>query len=172
MNLKELAERRYSVRHYRNQPVEEEKIRKILEAGNLAPSAFNYQPQRVYVLQSEEAKAKVRSVTRMMYDAPMAFLVCYDTALSWKNTRETFGEDYDGGEMDNCVTGAYMMLAATELGLGTCWVRGFDTAALHKALGLPNHIKISFLLDCGYESENSRRHNSVKKDISETTEYL
>ncbi|MBQ9328883.1 MAG: nitroreductase family protein [Solobacterium sp.] len=172
MTFMELAEQRYSVRHYKDQPVEEEKIQKILQAGNLAPSAFNYQPQKIYVLRSEEAKEKLRSVTRMLYDAPIAFVVCYDENVSWKNTVTTFGQDYDGGEMDNCVTGTYMMMEATELGLGTCWVRGFNTDAIHDALGLPENIKVSFIMDCGYESETSTRHNAKKKSVEETTEYL
>lgn len=58
----DLAKERYSVRKFTEQQIEQEKLDKILEAGNVAPTAVNYQPQRIYVLQSEEALAKVSSI--------------------------------------------------------------------------------------------------------------
>jgi len=64
MDFLELARKRYSVRNYSDRPVEEEKLLKILEAGRLAPTAVNYQPQKIFVLKSAEAIEKLRSVTR------------------------------------------------------------------------------------------------------------
>ena len=59
----ELAKERYSVRKFTNQPVEQEKLDMILEAGNIASTAWNYQPQRIYVLRSEDAVAKARMLS-------------------------------------------------------------------------------------------------------------
>lgn len=168
MSFMDLCRERYSVRKYDDRPVEEEKINQILEAGRIAPTACNYQPQRVYVIKSAEARARVASVTRMTYGAPVVLLVCYDVNESWKNTPRTFGEDYDGGEMDACIVGTQMMYMATELGLGTLWARGFNARQIHDVMGLPENIRVSFMLDVGYPAEGSVNRHTTRKSIQET----
>ena len=105
MSFMDLCRERSSVRRYDSRPVEEEKLNQILEAGRLAPTACNYQPLRIYVIKSKEARTKLAAVTRMTYGAPVVLMVCYDKNESWKNTPKTFGENYDGGEMDACIVG-------------------------------------------------------------------
>ena len=71
------AEKRYSVRAYdESRPVEEEKIRKILEAARIAPTAVNHQPQQIYVLKSDNAIRVIRTLSRSVYNAPLVFLIC------------------------------------------------------------------------------------------------
>ena len=65
MDFLELAKERFSVRSYSPKPVEPEKVAKILEAAQAAPTATNSQPQRVYVLQSPEALEKIRRVSKI-----------------------------------------------------------------------------------------------------------
>jgi len=168
MSFMDLCRERFSVRKFDPRPVEEEKLEQILEAGRIAPTACNYQPQRVYVVKSEEARAKLSSVTRMTYGAPLVLLVCYDANESRKNTPQTFGEDYDGGEMDACIVGTQMMYMATELGLGTLWARGFNATQIHDVMGLPENIRVSFLLDVGYPAENSVNRHTPRKSLNET----
>lgn len=172
MSFMDLCRERYSVRRYDSRPVEEEKLNQVLEAGRLAPTACNYQPQRIYVIKSEEARTKLAAVTRMTYGAPVVLMVCYDKNESWKNTPKTFGESYDGGEMDACIVGTQMMNMATELGLGTLWARGFNAQAIHDAFGLPDHIVVSFLLDVGYPSEQSVNRHTLRKQLNETVTEL
>ena len=86
MNFMDLSKSRYSVRQYDPRPVEDDKLELILEAGRLAPTACNFQPQRIYVIKSEAARAKLASQTRMAYGAPVSLLVCYDKNESWKKT--------------------------------------------------------------------------------------
>lgn len=81
----ELARARYSVRSFANTPIEEEKLLAILQAGQIAPTAVNYQPQKIYVLKSQDALSKIRSITKSTYNAPTVLLVCYDERLSWKS---------------------------------------------------------------------------------------
>lgn len=173
MNFYELSKARYSVRHYSNQEVEEEKISKILETGRIAPTAANLQPQKIYVLKSKAAMEKARSVTRMMYDAPMAFLICYDDTISWKGT--AFGDpDYDGGEADCAIVASMMMMQATELGLGTLYVRGYCAKTVSEVFELPENIHPVCFLLVGYPSEMSKpiaRHYS-RKELKETVKYL
>ena len=79
-----LAAARYSVRKFRPDPVEPEKLDLILRAGNLAPTACNLQPQRILVLSSEESLDKLRRCTRCHFNAPAALLVCYHREECWK----------------------------------------------------------------------------------------
>ena len=172
MSFMDLCKERYSVRQFDARPVEDEKLGQILEAGRIAPTAANKQPQRVYVIKSEEALQKLRDVTRMTYGAPVVLLVCYDKNESWKNTPESFGEHYDGGEMDACIVGTQMMYAATELGLGTLWARGFNAAQLHDLFDLPENIVVSFFLDVGYPSERSVNRHTPRKELTQTVTEL
>ena len=76
MDFLELSTTRYSVRDYDDRPIEDEVLNKILQAGRLAPTAKNNQPQRVYVLKSEDAIKKIRENTACSFNAPVVLLVC------------------------------------------------------------------------------------------------
>ena len=163
----DLARARFAVREYDQKPVEQAKIDSILEAGRLAPTAKNIQPQHIYVLQSPEAIIKINALTRCAYQAPVVFLVCYDTNLAWTKDGES------SGNMDCSIVGTHMMLEATELGLGTCWVKWFEPAEVAAAFDLPANHKPSFLMPCGYAAEGvqpSENHFS-RKPLSETVTY-
>jgi nitroreductase len=174
MNFMELSRARYSVRNYAATPVEAEKLNLILEAGRIAPTAANKQPQKIYVLQSEAALARMRAATRMMYNAPLALLVCYDDTQSWKATVERFGEDYEGGEVDAAIVATAMMMEATELGLGTLWARGFNAAAIAAAADLPDHIHPVCLLLLGYPADGDApgKMHTMRKPPEETITTL
>lgn len=172
MDFLELAAQRYSVRSYSDKPVEQEKIDLILKAAQLAPTAVNYQPQRIYVLKSEVAMSKINRLCRCIYGAPLVFLICSDERLTWKSSAEP---GYSTGEMDCSIVCTHMMLEAWELGLGSVWVRLFDANAVAKAFELPSHIKPICLLPVGYASEDSVPYapwHDVYRKISEFTEVL
>ncbi len=161
MDFLDLARTRWSVRDYDARPVEQEKIDRILEAARLAPTGANRQPQRLFVLKSDEALATVRSATRMAFNAPLVILVCAKVDEAWHNKRETVMRGttcdmYNVAEMDASIVCDHMQLAATELGLGTLWVRGYDTQALLDAFDLPEGVVPMCLLDVGYPSETAR----------------
>ena len=171
MTFLELAEDRYSVRSYSDRPIEQEKMDRILRAGQIAPTAVNFQPQKIYVLKSSEALQKVRTVTRFAYNAPVVLLVCVDQTQVWRSS----SEPYDTGEMDASIVCTHMMLEAWELGIGSVWVRGFDSRQVAKVFGLPKHIKPICLLPIGYPSENSKPYaqwHFSYKPLSETVEEL
>lgn len=163
----DLARARFAVREYDQKPVEQEKIDSIIEAGRLAPTAKNVQPQHIYVLQSPEAISKINELTRCVYHAPVVFLVCYDTDLAWTKDGES------SGNMDCSIVGTHMMLEATELGLGTCWVKWFEPAEVAAAFDLPANHKPSFLMPCGYAAEGVKPsdHHFSRKPLSETVTY-
>ena len=82
MDFLSLAKKRYSVRAYTKQKVEEEKLNAILEAARVAPTGGNCQPQHLIVVQSEEGLNKIAKAARV-YDAPLAVIVCCDTEKTW-----------------------------------------------------------------------------------------
>lgn len=156
MNFLKLCADRYSVRSFSNDPVPAESLGNILEAGRIAPTAKNQQPQRIYVIQSPEAMARLTAV-KFCYNAPLVLLVCADTAAACD--RPTV--DHNLGEMDASIVASHMMLAATAEGLGSCWMCAFDPAKVSEAFDLPAHIVPCLLLPIGYPDEKgvpSPRH--------------
>lgn len=169
MEFLDLAKRRFSERNFdKTRPVEEEKLAKILEAGRIAPTACNYQPQKVYVIKSEDGLWKAAKLTHT-YNAPVVLLVCYDANTVWKNVRE---EGYNSGEQDASIVATSMMFEAEDLGIHSIWLRGFNAKLVSEAFELPENIKPVMMLAIGYpngETKPAPMH-STKKELSETVE--
>ena len=170
MEFRELIAQRYSVRKFAQKPVEAEKLQAVLEAGRLAPTAKNQQPQRIYVLESPEAVAKIRSLARCAFDAPVVLLVCGDIGAGWVNPFN----GRNSTEMDCSIVTSQMMLQAQALGLGTCWVCWYDTQAVKEAFGLPEQEEPFVLMPLGYPAEDCRpaRQHDVRKPLEETVVRL
>ena len=158
MAFMDLAKARYSVRKYQQRPIEEEKLRQILEAGMVAPTGVNAQPQRIYVLKSEEALTKIRGLTRCAFDAPVVLLVACNQDEQWHSPLE---EGVTSGQQDVSIVATHMMLQAWELGIGSCWVDYFPNTETERAFGLPENERAILLLPLGYaaaESHPSHKH--------------
>ena len=156
MDFMELAKNRYSERSFDPRPVESEKIEKITEAGRVAPTACNYQPQRIYVIRSEDALKKARGMRVSHFNAPLMILVCYDSETAWRNPRDRAYENYCSGEQDAAIVAASMMYEAEELGVHSVWLRGFDSREVSETFGLPaNHIPV-MMFAMGYPSDSSK----------------
>ena len=171
MRFLELAKKRFSVRTFADKPVEQEKLDLILEAGHVAPTACNFQPQRIYVAQSVEAREKLASVCRFTFGAPVILVIGYDNTRDWKNK---LMPGYESGETDAAIVCTHMMLEAEELGLGACWVGYFDAAKIAQVLELPENITVSALLPMGYPAEGAKPLplHSQFRDPSEIVEYI
>lgn len=152
MTFMELAKSRFSVRAYQPQPIEDEKLQRILEAGRVAPTACNNQPQKIYVVKSEEARAKLATVCPCTFNAPVILVVCYDLERTWKNPRMP---GYQSGETDASIVCTHMMLEAWEQGIGSCWVGFFSSDDVVQTLGLPETVRVSALLPLGYPADNA-----------------
>ena len=153
MEFLELAKQRYSERNFSSTPIEEDKLYKILEAGRIAPTACNNQPQRFYVLKSKAALTKAAALTNI-YNAPVVILVCYLNAEAWHSP-------YDGfvsGDMDASIAASSMMFEAEDCGIHSIWLRGFDSQKVHDAFDLPEGTVPSLMLALGYPSKGSRPH--------------
>ena len=152
MTFQELAKNRYSVRSFQETPVSKEHMDLILEAGRVAPTACNFQPQKIYVARSAEAREKLASVCRCTFGAPVILVVCYDRTRDWKNK---LMPGYESGETDAAIVCTHMMLQAFELGIGSCWVGYFNAQAVSEALGLPENLTVTALLPIGYPADNA-----------------
>jgi len=169
MDFLELAKQRYSVRKFNNKKVEQEKVNLILEAGRVAPTAVNYQPQRILVLDNEESLNKLRNCTPFRFQETLAMLVCYDKNISWKRKYDV----KDSGGIDASIVATHMMLEATNLGLGSTWVGHFDPEAIIEKFALPNNIIPVAILFLGYPHEDSTPHmyHNTRFERSKTVFY-
>ena len=152
MTFQELAHARYSVRSFQDAPIKDEEMNLILEAGRVAPTACNNQPQKILVAKSEESRKKLASVCRCTFDAPVILVVCYDRSRDWKNKLQP---GYESGETDAAIVCTHMMLQAFELGIGSCWVGYFNANDVAGVLNLPENLTVSALLPMGYPAENA-----------------
>ena len=169
MSFLELVRERYSVRKYKPIAVEQEKLAMILEAGRVAPTAANFQPQRVLVLTEKDGLAKINK-TANTFKAPLVLLVCADTSESWERPvdKKSFAD------IDASVVTTQMMLQATELGLGTVWIGIFDPADIKTTFNLPEELEPINILAIGYADEepaSSQRHSETRKGLNETVFY-
>lgn len=174
MNFYELAKKRYSVRTYTDEKVSEEDLKLILEAGRVAPTGTNAQPQRLFVAQTEEALAKINKGGRT-FGAPMAIIVCADKEEAW--VRSADGKNI--ADIDASIVTDHMMLQATELGLGTLWMCAFKPAIIREEFQLPENLVPVNILLIGHKDEStktpamsSERHTQLRKPLSETVTFL
>lgn len=163
MSFFELARCRYSVREYRQEAVAEEKIKRILETVNLAPSAVNYQPWHLIVISEEELKAGLyEAYPRAWFkQAPVVIVACGDHSRSWKRR-----DGKDHCDLDVAIAVDHLTLAAAALGLGTCWVCAFDAAKVHSFLKLPAHLEAVALIPLGYP-KSQEPPQKERRDLSE-----
>lgn len=170
MEFKEVVEKRYSCKKFRDEQVAAEKIEAILNAGRLAPTAKNLQEQHIYVVQSAEALAKIDSVTPCRYNAPTVLVVAFDA----DNVFTYPGEKRDSGMEDASIVATHMILAAADEGVDSCWVNFFDPEKAAEALGLPENEEVLMLMDLGYAAEGigPLANHGSRKPLEETVTYL
>lgn len=170
MDFLEMAKTRYSARSYSDKKIEKEKLDKILEAGRIAPTAVNFQPQKIIVVQSEEGLSKLSSAAKT-YNPPTALIVCADKDISWKRRRY---DNMDSGTIDASIVTTYMMLEARSLGIDSLWICAFNPDAIRAEFKLPENIVPVNILELGYadcEPKSSDRYDSERKPLSETVFY-
>lgn len=160
-NFLELAKERYSVRKFVDKPVGKEVLDVILQAGHVAPTGCNMQPQRILVINTPTSIEKLRKCTKCHFNAPTALLVCYEKDDCW--TRK-----YDGqtsGVIDASIVTDHMMLQAASLGVGTTWVMHFNPQLIKKEFNIPQNIEPVALLVMGYPSPDATpypQHSAFK----------
>ena len=168
MKFDQILRRRRSTRSFDSRPVTEKDVISMVEAARLAPSACNSQTWRFVTVTRREIIRKIcheamRPVipNKWLEQAPLVFVGCsqLDVIANRIGSGVTGIEYY---QIDLGIAMEHMVLKATELGLGTCWIGWFDESTLKKILKIPNRIKVSALLAVGYPKDESSRKRKRK----------
>lgn len=167
MEYEKLIRERFSTRKFKDDMVSDELITKILEAGNVAPTAKNYQPQKIYVVKSSDGIEKIDKATKCRYNAPVVLIVASDKNIAWSNG------DYSTFEMDATIVATHMMLEATNLGVDNIWIELFDKNMLKEEFDIPDNIEPICLMPIGYKTDDCTPSplHSMRKDLNEIVEY-
>ena len=170
MEFTDVIEKRYSCKNYSARKVEDEKLTAILSAGCVAPTAKNFQEQRIYVVRSEEGLAKIDAATPCRYGAPICLVVAYDRS----NMFTYPGGKHTSGAEDAAIVATHMLLAAANAGVDSCWINFFDPEKLAAELGLPENEEVLMLMDLGYAAEGAGplANHGLRKPLEETVAYL
>ena len=171
MELLKLMSDRCSCRAYSTKSISEEDLSKLLEASKLAPTAHNNQPQRIYVVKSEEGKAKLMKDFKFNFNAPCYLVFGYNVDESWKNPLDN---NKDSGEVDISIVMTHMMLMAEELGLATCWIGYMNPEIIRKNLEIPENIKIVGVFSLGYHREDDvpAKLHTIRRSNEDLVKFL
>ena len=167
MDFFSLIQARQSVRAYQPRLVEAEKITALLEAANRAPSAGNFQSFEIYVTTDSKQIEKLTAATfdqKFMSGAPLCLIFCMNAARCEYQPAELFALQ------DTSIACTFSMLAATELGLSSCWVGAFIPEKLAEAVGIPKEHKPVAVLAIGYAAETPER--TSRRKIEEVAHQL
>jgi nitroreductase len=160
MNFLELANKRYSVRSYKPDPVEDFQLQKVLEAARLAPTAANRQPFQLIVVHTKGRETELGRIYGRPWfvQAPIVICACGMPAQAWVRRD---GKNYC--DVDVAIVMDHLTLAATDLGLGTCWIGAFDPTAARDVLGLPDDVEPIAFTPLGHPNElpGTKRRKAV-----------
>ncbi len=168
MEFFEVIKKRFSCRNFLPKPVEQEKVAKLLKAATLAPSAGNTQDWRFCVVRDKKLKELLAQASKgqsFIKEAPVVIVVCSDLeeieAHYGERGRKMYAFQDTAAAIEN------LLLSATALGLGSCWVGAFDEKEITGALGLLPSLKPVALIPIGYPAEKAkpRLRKSLKEVI-------
>lgn len=156
---------RTSVREYSDKPVEDETISYVLECARLAPSYANKQCWRFIVIKNKETIeliTKTTIINRWLKTAPVLILACADPADSGThNSIEYY-------TVDVSIALEHIILAATDVGLGTCWIAEFNEKKLKELLEIPKRVRIVGLTPLGYPVGKKGITEQITKTLLKT----
>lgn len=157
MEVFEAIEKRRSIRKFKSGIISKEDLRKILEAGRLAPSGGNRQPWRFVVVREQEAK-KALSIAadnqKFIADADTVIVALGDSAVYKVKTPYKLSQTRIPHLQDPMIAVEHMVLAATALGYGTCWIGAFDEGEVKRILKIPENLAVVALLPIGVPNES------------------
>ncbi len=150
MDFNKLINKRYSVRAYKTRQVEDEKLAIVLDAARIAPTASNRQPFQIIVIHTQGKENELLEIydSSWFVKAPIILCVCGLPATAWirKDSRQYL-------DVDIAIVMDYMILAATNIGLGTCFIAAFDATKARKALSLPDGVEPILFTPLGYPDD-------------------
>lgn len=166
MEFQEVIQKRKSVRSYSDRPVEEEKIQYLLECARAAPSWMNKQCWHFIVVTDKkriEALSKTGIINRWVKQAPVIIVACADPLLSGvKNNIQYY-------TVDTAIAMEHIILAATDLGLGSCWIGSFNEKKIKELLEIPPRIRVIALTPIGYPAAVENIGSKGRKIVIRST---
>ncbi len=153
MDFSDLIQRRYSVRAYLPDPVEEEKLTQLLEAARLAPTAANRQPFQLILIHTAGREEELKRIYAPDWftQPPLVICICALPQAAWSRHD---GKNY--ADVDASIVMDHLILAAADLGLGTCWIGAFDVRAARATLRLPDDVEPLAFTPLGYPADGLR----------------
>lgn len=172
MDFNELIENRVSLRDYDpNRPLDEDVLKRILNAGRLAPSAANKQPWRFLVVSSKKMLDKVRPCYNKPWfkDAPHILIIVGDRTKSWIRQLD----NYNSIETDLTIAMDHIILFAENEGVGACWIAAFDNNFLRQTLALKENECVFSITPLGYSKKgHTKIIEKKRKPLDEIVEIL
>ncbi len=166
MDFYDVVRTRLSVRSYKPDPIPEDVLTRILEAGRLAPSAKNYQPWKFIVVKDPAIRQALVPACKgqgSVGQAPVVICACVIDAQVWKG----MGGYWSAEAVDIAIALEHMILAAAAEGLGTCWIGAFLEAEVRKVLAIPDGVKPIALTPLGFPATEAKPR--PRKPLSEIT---
>ncbi len=166
MDFIELINKRYSVRSYKSTPIEDDKLLYVLNAARLAPTASNRQPFQIIVVHTMGREEELLTIYQRDWfvQAPLIICVCGLPANAWIRRDNKLYLD-----VDIAIVTDHMILAATELGLGTCFIAAFDAVNARKVMSLPEDVEPILFTPLGYPDDSPRI--KTRKNLDELVRY-
>lgn len=166
--LMELIETRHSIRSYKDQEIEEEKLNYVLQAFRKAPSAKNLQPWKLVVIKNKKILSDIAIACNnqtFMEEAPVIIVACAKEEESYG----TMGGYMNSYPIDIAIALEHLILAATEKGLGTCWIGAFKEQLVKDILGVPENVRVVALTPLGYPAREASIRG--RKPLTEIISY-
>ena len=167
MEYSELIATRYSVRAYRPDPVEDGKLQAVLEAARLAPTAANRQPIQLVVMLTAGREEEIGKIYHRSWfvQAPLVIAVCAISSQAWVRESDRFNARL----IDAAIVADHLILAAANLGLGTCWVAAFNVEAARSVLQLPAEAEPVIFTPLGYPADLPGP--KIRKSLTDLVRY-
>ncbi|MBX4264457.1 nitroreductase family protein [Clostridium estertheticum] len=167
MEFLDLVEKRYSVRAYKDEVVEDEKLKKILKAALLAPTAHNKQAFKIVVINTKEHQEELKKIYPSPYfiQAPIVLGIFSIPGESWVRKD---GKNY--ADVDAAIVMDHIVMEATALGLGTCWIANFNSIAASEIIGLGEGYEPIVFTPIGYAEPKDLK--KIRKTLEEIVVYL
>ena len=164
MSILELSQKRFSVRKYSDKPVSEEDLQYILESVRMAPSAVNRQPWKFVIVKSEAARKQLQGCyDREWFKSAPLYIICMrEVDSNWIRKED---------DIDVAIATEHLCLAATERGLGSCWVCNFNVAKLKETFPYVGFEPVA-IIPIGHIADDCPTNEKKRKTLEEITDII
>ena len=153
MEFQELIRARRSIRGYKPDPVPQDVLGRILEAGRMAPTAANRQPFQIIIVTEASIRKRLKDVYERdwFHSAPVILAGCVEPSKAWQRA-----DGFNAAEVDISIVMDHIILAAADEGLGTCWICNFDEGKTKQILGIPADVRVIAMTPLGLPAAEPR----------------